>query len=80
MRKKLIEVMKIIKMESCGRECPEKAFVRRGRLRINVNEQGSGVQGNLAVCGWKASWSDGTLKVRRKLAHHKGRDAGGRSI
>lgn len=79
MRRKLLKVMKIIKVESRGREYPEKAFVRRGHLRINVNEQGPGVQGNLAVCGWKESQSDGTLKVRRKLAHHDGRAAGERS-
>lgn len=64
MRRKVLKVMKIIQMESRGRECPEKAFVRRGRLRTNVNEEGCGLQGNLAVCGWKTSQSEGTLKVR----------------
>lgn len=68
MRRKALKVMKTIQMESRGRECPEKAFVRRGRLRTNVNEQGCGLQGNSAVCGWKTSQSEGTLKVRRKLA------------
>ena len=45
MRRKFLKVMKVSKMESRGRECAEKAFVRRGHLRTNVNEQGSGVQG-----------------------------------
>lgn len=68
--------MQIIKMESCSRESPEKTFVRGGHLRVHLNDQGSGVQGILAFCGWKESQSDGTLKVKRKLAHFEGRGAG----
>lgn len=68
--------MQIIKMESCSGEFPENTFVRGGHLRVNLNDQSSGIQGILAFCGWKESQSDGTLKVRRELAHFEGRAAG----
>ena len=39
------QVMQIIKMQSCGTECPEKASMRRGHLSRNGNDKGSGCKG-----------------------------------